>query len=327
MIAEWKERWRKVSPDHVAKAVALILAVITWYAIQPSISFETTISDVPVRVMVDPGWAVLEQSVGSVDVHFRGSREGIRYLQQEELEVVADVRGWEYGETFALPLDVRSVRSPTGVRPVFMRPSELLLTIDQEEDIQLPVRVHIQGSPPEGYEVENVVANPAMVTVSGPRQRLEAIDAIRTVPIDLEGRLQSFKLRVALVTPSRAWTARMEPERVEVDITLVERAATRVMEDVRVRSLFGTQVIPDTVIAPTHVTVHLVGRSEILDKLVPRDISLYVDLSGLEPGFHEALPVRVHLPPRIRLDQIEPSTVSVQLGKADVAETGEETVP
>lgn len=297
-----------------SKLIALLLAAITWYAIQPSISFETIVSDVPVRVLVDPGWAVLEQSAGTVDVHFRGSREGIRYLTQEQLEVLVDIRGKPYEESITLPLDLSSVRSPSSVRPVFIRPAEVMLSVDQEEDRQVPVRVHVQGNPPEGYEVESMSATPSVVTVRGPRQRLDAIEAIRTTPIDMEGRLQSFKLRVGLVSPSRTWTARMEPERVEVDIMLVERSAKATFDEMRIKALHGATQWSQVEMKPTHASIQLVGRAELLETLTQQDIRVYVDLVGLAPDVEHEVPVLVHLPNRIRLEQIEPATIRVIVG-------------
>lgn len=296
------------------KLIALVLGAIAWYAIQPAISFEATISNVPIRVLVDSGWAVLEQSSGNADVLFRGSREGIRLLDQENLEVVVDARGMDYSGQIVATLEPRTVRTPAGVRALFARPSEVTLIVDQEEDLLLPVREHIQGSPPEGYEVESVRVVPDQVLVSGPRQRLEAIEAIRTTPIDMEGRLQSFKLRVGLVSPSRAWTARIEPDRVEVEVNLVERSATRLFEDLRVHRLMGATELPATPLLPTHANLTLVGRAELLETLLPRDVRLYVDLSTVPPGTESVeVPIRAHVPPRIRVEKIEPAQVVLHL--------------
>lgn len=305
------------------KLIALGLGAIAWYAIQPAISFEATISNVPIRVIVDSGWAVLEQSASSADVLFRGSREGIRLLDQENLEIVVDARGMDYSEPFGMPLEPRTVRTTAGVRALFSRPSEITLIVDQEEDLLLPVREHIQGSPPEGYEVESVRVVPDQVMVSGPRQRLEAIEAIRTTPIDMEGRLQSFNLRVGLVSPSRAWTARLEPDRVEVEVNLVERSATRLFEDVRVHRMFGTAVVPDTTVTPSHANVTLVGRAELLDGLALRDVRLYVDVSAGTPGESVEVPIRAHVPARIRVEKTEPAKVLLEIPPPNDVEVSE----
>lgn len=317
--------WTSINHNKRIKAVSLLLAVITWYAIQPVISFESQLSDVPIRVLVDPGWAVLEQSASVADVHFRGSREAMRYLNQEQIEVVVDMRGRAYENAITVPLDLKQVQAPNGLRPAFIRPSELVLSVDQESEKVVPVRVHIQGSPPEGYEMETFSAVPTEVTISGPRLRLNAIDSIRTTPIDLEGRLQSFKLRVGLVPPSHTWRARIEPERVDVEVNLVERAAKSVFEDVRVKALLIPGQWRQAEIEPTHVTVELEGRSELLDPLTPKDFQVFVDCSGLEPGQRSEVPVQVRLPSKIKAASINPSRVGVTVGVRDVPFTSAST--
>ncbi len=296
------------------KLIAVLLAVITWYAIQPTISFEQTVTDVPVRVLLDSGWAVLEQSVQAVDVDFRGSREGLRNLQADEVAVVVDARDLSPGETVALPLLTRDVQAPAGVRPVFVRPGEITLNIDQEIDRTLPVRVHVQGTPPEGYLVEQIVAEPAEVTVRGPRQRLEQVEAIRTTSIDMHGRLQSFKLQVDLIPPSRAWTARLTPERVEVDVQLTEQTARKVLEALPVKLLWGKRQWQRVQVSPERVDVEIVGRPDQLEALTPDNIRVYIDLQAINAAdLTHKMNVRVHLPDDVRLGEVRPGTVEVEV--------------
>lgn len=310
-----KERFiriqQAVTNNKYTKLVALVLAVITWYAVQPAISFETVVSDVPVRIQVDPGWAVLEQSVAAVDVHFRGSREAIRFLSIEQPEVNLDVRGLQDGESLTLPIPLKNVRAPGGARPVYLRPGEVTLTIDQEGEKVVPVKAQIQGNLPDGFEVERTVTTPAVVSISGPRQRLQGVDSVRTSPIDLEGRLQSFKVRSAVVSPSKTWVARMEPERVDVEVVLVERSASAEFGDVPVRALVSPGRHPHAEVAPARVNVVLKGRAELLDALEADAIQAFVDCSRIDPDTRYDLPVKLHLPPRITAEVIEPPVVSV----------------
>ncbi len=302
---------RAVANNKYTKLIALVLAVITWYAVQPAISFETVVSDVPVRIQVDPGWAVLEQSVAAVDVHFRGSREAIRFLSIEQPEVSLDVRGLQYGDSLTMPIPLKNVRAPGGARPVYLRPGEVVLTIDQESEKVVPVKANVQGSPPDGIEVERTVTTPAVVSISGPRQRLETVDSVRTMPIDLEGRLQSFKARVAVVSPSKTWVARMEPERVDVEVVLVERSASAEWKDIAVRAMVSPGKHPHAEITPTRVNVVLKGRAELLDALETDAIQAFVDCSRIDADTRYDLPVTLHLPPRITAEAIEPPVVSV----------------
>lgn len=295
-----------------AKVVALVLAVIVWYAIQPTISFEQTISDVPVRILIDPGWAVLAQSVDSVDVDLRGSRDALRNLVAEDLDLVVDARGLPPGATQTLPLTIRNLRAPAGVRPVFIRPAEITLNIDEEIDRELPVRVHLQGTPPDGYRVESHTTEPDQVIVRGPRQRLEAIEYLRTMPIDLEGRAQSFRRRTDLAAPSRTWTARMEPDRVEVDVQIEEQTARLFLEDVPVRLLATDQNERRFSVEPRQVQVEVVGRPILLETLTRDDVRAYVELPVVGAAeWNQRVNVRVHLPPDARLVEIRPDSVEV----------------
>lgn len=299
------------------KLIALILAVITWYAIQPTISFEQTITDVPVRILLDSGWAVLEQSVSAVDIDFRGSREGLRNLQADDVSMVVDARGLSPGEAVTLPLLTRDVQSPAGVRAVFVRPGEITLNIDQETDRDLPVRVQVQGAPPDGYVVEQIAAEPAKITVRGPRQRLDQIEDIRTVPIDMQGRLQSFKLQVDLIPPSRAWTARLAPERVEVDVQLTEQTARKILEALPVKTLWGAHQWHRNHITPDTVNVEVVGRPDRLEALTLDEIRVYVDMQGIgATELTHTKNVRVHLPADVRLGDVQPGTVEVEVEAA-----------
>jgi YbbR domain-containing protein len=314
MSAEETPRWAWLTANRGAKLIALLLAVITWYAIQPSISFETVITGVPVQVTVDPGWAVLDRSLGSVDVHFRGSREAIRFLAQEELAVLVDLRNREYGQSLTVPLELDAVRAPGGVRPTYIRPAEVTITMDQEVDRLVPVRAHIQGEPPAGYEVEEIVVNPQQVTVSGPRQRLQAIEAIRTTPIEMEGRLQSFTLRVPLVAPSQTWSPVMDPERVEVLVTLQEQSSEITLTNVPVRVLKSASDVDRALtLEPPVVDLFLIGRSAVLSDVSNQLSTAYIDLSQLVTTgtLAQTAPVRVHVPPGVRLDRVEPARVRV----------------
>lgn len=50
------------------KGLSLVLAILTWYIIQDTISFELEIPDVRLKIEVRQGMAILNQSVATVDV-------------------------------------------------------------------------------------------------------------------------------------------------------------------------------------------------------------------------------------------------------------------
>jgi len=208
----------------------------------------------------------------------------------------------------------QNVSAPGAVRPILIRPDEITLRLDREGERQIPVKADMQGKPPEGYEVEKVVCAPASVTLAGPRQRLGEIEFMRTAPIDLEGRSRSFKkLKVSVMQPSETWVALMSPSNVAVEVTLVERSATRDMPDIPVSVVVEPGLRSKVDAWPDKVTAVVKGRAELLQNLQPNEVMDFVDYISLQSGASYDLPVRVQLPSGLSVVAVEPPTIKVTI--------------
>ena len=194
-----------------------------------------------------------------------------------------------------------------------IQPARILLSLDQQGETNVPVRANITGTLPKGYEVESAVCRPATVRVVGPRQRLDMLDAVSTEPIDLEGRLRSFQLRVPLETPGAGWQARMDPGFVTVDVTIVERSATRTLEGVPVRVMGGAGQRLDVSPWPDRVKVTLAGHDANLTALDGRAVFAYIDCEALTAAGSYDLPVRVHVPGGLGVQKVEPAAVKAEV--------------
>lgn len=296
------------------RALALALAIVVWIVIREAISQEAIVFDVPVTFVHEPGFAVLERSVDTVDIRFRGSRSDLSGLKPSDLTVSVDVRN--LGESRSREtIDLRPfmVRAPGGARAVSLTPAEIVISMDREGELDIPVRAELQDKPPEGFAVERFVCEPAAVRLRGPLSKLQEVESLVTAPIGLEGRTRSFKTRVSVLPPSGLPLARIEPERVQVEVVIAEHSATRVFERVPVRlmSKSGAPGLGRVQMAPMAVTITLQGREAILKDLTPEQILLFVDCSGVSAagGATYELPVQWVLPAGVRAVSAEPATV------------------
>ncbi|MBU0678663.1 MAG: hypothetical protein KJ626_11160 [Verrucomicrobia bacterium] len=293
--------------------LSLFLAVVSWYTIREIISFESSLRNVRVIVLVDEGWAVLDQDPETVAILFRGPQEDIRALTQEKVEVIVDMRGQALDGVATVPLDPSMVNVSGSARAVSFSPDELTLELDREIEKQLPVKVDMQGRLPVGYELEQVVCQPVSVVVGGPRQKVEKLEVIRTVPLDLNGRLQSFDRKVSLVPPEGTWDARLAPDRVTVEVKIVERAAEKTFTDVPVQIMLppGVGALGDA--GPQFVEIVIRGRSEDVDMLDMSSVHAFVVCSDLDPSVSYELPVKVFVSGRISVESVSPASVKVTL--------------
>ncbi|MBP7274758.1 MAG: hypothetical protein KBA51_00980 [Kiritimatiellae bacterium] len=299
-------RWTRV--------LALGLAIAVWIVIREAISQESVVYDVPVEFLHNPEYAVLDRSVETVDVRFRGARGDLVRLQPDEIRVTADVR--EIRESKAdvrIKLRTNMVRAPGAARAISITPGEITLSMDRQGSLDIPVRAELQDHPPDGFAVERVVCDPATVKLIGPMSKVGEIEALSTSAIELEGRTRSFKARATMQPPPGLTTVRIEPERVQVEVVITEHSATRRMEQVPVRLMSmpvagGARRITVT---PAAVAVTLQGRESALAAVSPENIMAFVDCSRLTgPGKYD-FTVQWVAPSGVRAVQVEPASVTI----------------
>lgn len=296
------------------KLVSLLLAGVAWYAIRAATSFEAVISDIPLTIQTDPGWTLLDRSARAVDVVFQGARDDIRYLNREQIKVTVDLRGLSAEGGVTARIEARNVNAPGSARVVFIRPSTVSVRMDREAAKQVPVKVDFQNAPPDGYELEKVVCTPATITLAGPLQRLREIESVKTVPVDLEGRIRSFrKTRLALMLGPDGGTLAPDADQVTAEIFIIERSVSAEFEDVPLRLLVQEGAREKAQLSTDKVRLALRGRPEVLKSVEKDTLRVYLDCSDIRTAGDYELPVRVHLPGNIHLVSVDPSVIKVKL--------------
>ena len=294
------------------KLLSLVLAAITWYSIRDTISFEVVVPDIRLDIQVKEGTAILYQSATTADVTFRGSQEDIQLIDPRRIRVVVDLRGNSAGSE-QVPIAPDRVEGARGVRAVVVKPNTLMVTLDRESEKRVQVRGMFSGKPLLG-QVESVTCDPVTVELRGPAGKLAATDFVRTEPVDVDGRIQSFAKRIRVLPPSDTWVAHIEPPDVQVKVNIEEKAAEREWKDVPVLAVI-TQRSPIRVeIQPSKVNLMLYGRSEMLERIEGNDVRVLVDCASLVlPGEYD-VPVYVRTPTEMEVTAAtDPERVHVVL--------------
>jgi len=294
------------------RLVSVLAAIATWYAIRAATSNSIVITDIPLAVQPPPGWTIVERSAKAVDVAFLGTRDDLRYLNRELIKATVDVRDRTTNQTFVVELGPADINAPGTARVEFIRPSAVSIRLDREITKEVRVAFDIQNQLPDGYELEAVTVNPESVEISGPARHLARIDSIRTLPIDLDGRIRSInKRRIALVPDSRTPGVTLDPPYVTLDLTIAERFLTAPFSDVPILPLLppGRRLRADLDPAAAAVTVK--GRPKLINNLQADDIRLFVDAASVEETGPVDLSVRAVLPGGVSVAGIDPPRISV----------------
>lgn len=181
------------------------------------------------------------------------------------------------------------------------------ITVNVEEYVtrsRIPVSVTVDGSAPEGWYMSAATADPALISVSGPRSVVESISRAKVVldPSILEWAEGTSRNAVAFTLYDRSGEA--------VDAALVETTSESVLIDSVIveQNLYPTRTflldptdlvtgipaegyeVMDISISPE--TVSVAGRQVVLDALTGLSITGTVDVTGAVGQVTEELKVR-----------------------------------
>ncbi|HZQ24530.1 MAG TPA: CdaR family protein [Terriglobales bacterium] len=203
------------------KVVSLLLAAGLWLAIQRDPVTEVLLT-VPIEFHNFPdNLEIASQDAPQAQVRVRGPERVIRQLRQPDVHVVIDLTGTKIGER-TIDLTAQNVREPREIEVVQIVPGQLHMTFDMRMIRQVEVRPRVTGTFASGLRIAQVLADPAFITISGPRRQVESAESATTDPVDVSGTVEraSF-ITHAYVSDPLIQVVRPKPIRVTV---IMERA-------------------------------------------------------------------------------------------------------
>lgn len=304
-----------VSENWKLKALAMFLAIISYYMIRDATGYEV---EYDVKIEVDaPGVAVLDKDPDVVRIRFRGTQDDILRLDQNKLKVTLRPRQDQPdGLPKVIPINRRDVERPPSVTIVKIDPVAVVLTFDREVTQTFTVeKPRTIGRPLVGNAELELI--PQEVTLRGPQRRLEEMvregrDRLTTEPVDVDGRVQSFTRYVKVLPPGGGWSAQIDPPEVQVRVTIATALVTREWPNLSVLAVRDPDAVGKLIMQPKRVDVYVKGPPETVEALALENLRIFVDCLGPDPSTTHERPVQVHLPMSMDLQVTTmPTTVSV----------------
>jgi len=283
------------------KIVSLILAVIVWFYASGEGQDQITLR-VPLQVESPKAeMAVVRGSNQTLRVVFQAPRNLINILSSFDVSALHKIEpGVKAGE-YSFKISPEDFHLPPGdIRILEIYPTVVNVRLDEVTLKKLKVKPVIQGEPAVGFSMNesDIVIDPNTVMVQGPSVKLEKQEFIETEPIDLVGRLRSFRRKVKLVFSSDIKP--VSTETVDVYIPLVEQFSSKTFENIPVKVLGVPEKTLSIYLDPTKVTVNLKGPLRLLEGMKPEELLAYVEVTGLKKGKYD-LPLNVNSPSGISL--------------------------
>ncbi|MBS1851366.1 MAG: hypothetical protein JST79_10670 [Acidobacteria bacterium] len=208
---------RLVVHNFTLKLIALVLAVGLWLAVARDPIAEVAV-DVPIEFRNMPAdLEISSEQVPQAQVRVRGPERLIHQMRLSDLHLEIDLSTIKPGQrTFDLTSH-EVQHPPSGLEVVQVVPSQLHMAFDARLTRQVEVRPRVVGSFASGYHLGRILVDPPFVTISGPRKRVETVDAAITDPIDASGVLdQANFVRHAYVSDPLVQVLNSDPVRIAV---------------------------------------------------------------------------------------------------------------
>ncbi|MCA9959250.1 MAG: hypothetical protein KC443_09450 [Anaerolineales bacterium] len=172
------------------------------------------------------------------------------------------------------------------------------------------INVDLEGEPAPGYRVVNVEVDPPSVLLQGRPTQLNLLNWVQTEPIDITGLTESFSPQVALALPEGVTQA--EVEEIFVNVTIEPFRTTSIFN--RVPQVQGLDPELEATLSSETVRVVLFGPLPVLNTLLEDEVTVVVDLFGLETGTYSIEP-DVDYPEQrgIELRSVQPAQVTVEI--------------
>jgi len=170
------------------KVVSLALAVGLWLALARDPAAWVAVT-VPIEFHNIPSnLEISSVNIPEAQVRVRGPERLIHELRPQEVHVEVDLSGVKPGER-TFDLTAQQVRQPRDLEVAQVIPSQVRLSFDTPLIRQVEVRPRVIGTFAGGYRIAEVLADPPALSISGPKQRVEVVEAATTDPVDATGNM------------------------------------------------------------------------------------------------------------------------------------------
>ena len=293
-----------------AKTVLITPETIT-FTLEP-LSTQSLPVDIIVSGQPAVGYQAGEATVEPTQIAISGPESLVRQATRARVMVNLDDVRESIDEVFDVQVldDRNTILSGVSINP---QTANVLIPISPQSGYRdLAVKVVVSGQVAAGYRLENISVFPPVITVFA--EDAELVNAlpgvVETQGLDLQDARENISTRLALTLPETVTIVGTKTVQVQVAISPIQTSITLLDQPINIIGLpdgFDFQISPET------VDVIISGPLPVLDALTPQDISVSIDVTGLDLGTHQLEPKVEVFVENVLEGSILPGTVEVVL--------------
>lgn len=297
--------WSLVSANFGTKIVSVIIAVVLWGIVLGSRNVEVT-KEIPLEVITPADVVPANEIPDRIAFRLSGPKAFLRsILDRREEPIRVNLSGAKPAlVTYRFFSD--NIRVPIGVKVLSINPTAILIKLEYLKRREVPVRVELRGTPPEGFRIVKTEIKPEVVRIKGAESRVDSVTEIPTTPIDVSNLKSTLEKEVPIDLSRFNVQLDSELPRVIVEVEPISANFRIKNVDIHVLSPYKVKL------EERSVTVLVRATPQDLQSLDRSQVFGVVDLRGKPKGKYNE-PVKVTLPKNIGLVRVIPDHVSLVL--------------
>lgn len=298
------------------KLLSVGLACILWIYVNSTqekerfLSVELAVMNIPV------GYIVSSEVPDTVQLVIRGREAKLALVSEKDVTAFVDLEQSTRLNTRRI-VKINRSHIPQGVSIKEVNPRFVDIQVEKTMKKMVKVVPVVMEDLPNGYNLEDVLAEPDSVEIEGPSSLIESVDSVYTEEIDVSGMTETTVLEVDLERGDEKVQLSGQKQ-VKIRVLVKEEYAVRRYDEIRIRTVNVRKGLVASLEAD-RVSVLLKMPRRMIPEFRTSEIYVYVDCADIEeegeyrlPGFLRADVEEASLISTIRID---PRSIKVRVEK------------
>lgn len=237
------------------------------------------------------GYWKSEPTLASQSIKVSGPRDDVSTISKAICTIDLEDRTTSYNEAILLKYVDKNGDEIDTALFLDTLPS-VVVKMDVMRIVELPINAAdaVLGADalPANYEVYDVVATPPTVRVVGSESSLSGLTGIKIENIDVSGSTSSVQQNVVITAPEG--TTLLDDPNITVYVGIREKQDSAQFKGVPIETKgLGKKLTAE--LSAAECDVSITGRTSLMKLLRRKDVSVYVDLTGLTAGTYKITPM------------------------------------
>lgn len=237
------------------------------------------------------GYWKSEPTLASQSIKVSGPRDDVSTISKAICTIDLENRTTSYNEAILLKYVDKNGDEIDTALFLDTLPS-VVVKMDVMRIVELPINAAdaVLGADalPANYEVYDVVATPPTVRVVGSENALSGLTGIKIENIDVSGSTSSVQQNVVITAPEG--TTLLDDPNITVYVGIREKQDSAQFKGVPIETKgLGKKLTAE--LSAAECDVNITGRTSLMKLLRRKDVSVYVDLTGLTAGTYKITPM------------------------------------